>query len=82
MRNKQKIPTLKIETGVPVPRGRLATEGILPMLRDTLHKMQLGESFVWTMDNITYLYRAAKQSRITITTRKLDSGGVRVWRLK
>lgn len=82
MRNKQKIPVLKIESGVPLPTGRLATEGMLPMLRDTLHSMRLGESFVWLDPNVTYLYRAAKQSRISITTRKLDSGGVRVWRIK
>lgn len=71
---------VKIENCHPVPEGRFAVSGECAILRRLLLSMRVGESFDYNTNKTVYL--AAKQVKIRITTRKLNSGGYRVWKLK
>ncbi len=70
----------------PVPVGRRAIEGNLPKWRDMVCGLKPGGSKLIENGNINaiqkLILKAAQQVGIPVTTRKLDSGGLRVWRLK
>lgn len=72
---------LKVERGPAVPKGKWIESSTLGLIRRTLCSMRKGDSFVWPNDN-KLLFDAARQTKIKITTRKLNGAGYRVWRVK
>jgi hypothetical protein len=70
----------------PVPVGRRAVEGVLPKWRDYVCALRPGVSKDINNGNINaiqkLILKAAQQVAIPVTTRKLNSGGLRVWRLE
>lgn len=71
---------LVIDHHVPLPKGHASIEGRQAQLRATYISMVPGDSFVYTDSAITHVYTAAKSIGVKITTRKLETGGFRVWR--
>lgn len=70
----------------PAPIGRQAVEGILPKWRDFVRKIRPGRCDTVKDGDISsiqkLILKAARGIGITVTTRKLDGGGLRVWRIK
>ncbi len=69
-----------------MPVGRRAVEGVLPKWRDYVTALRPGQSRDITGGNINaiqkLILKAAQQVAIPVTTRKLNGGGLRVWRVK
>ena len=67
---------MKIEKGIPIPERRQGTSSKYPIA-----KMVVGDSIVVeNRSQSLYVWRLSKLLGITITTRELDNGTVRVWR--
>ena len=71
-----------IEKGItmpaPIEHGR--AESVCKDIRATLEAMQAGDSFVIDSHREqTLALRTAQRMGLTVTTRKLNGGGVRVW---
>lgn len=69
---------IPIESGIPIPKGY--GWGHSYRLRTVLIRMKIGDSFMWEVDN-RHVYEIAKELGVRIKTRKLASGGWRVWRV-
>ena len=74
------IEPVEVVYDIPVPRGRKAVTGQGAYLRETLKAMKPGGSFMWE-DNKA-LYRAARESGVQVTIRKVGPEGFRIWRRK
>lgn len=71
---------IKITSDIPIPPGRFALDGTLHKLRTVFATMQIGDSFLWPTSKP--LFDAARQTKVKITTRKINGAGIRVWRVK
>lgn len=69
-----------IEEGISVPEGKYADECQLGRLRLALKRMMCGESFIWQGCR-QHPHLAAKHVGCKIKTRKLERGGLRVWKI-
>lgn len=76
---QSKLASFKIvvEKDYPPPTDR-CPNSIQCLLRDTIAKLGPGESFVWPENYNPY--RVAKLSGVSITARKLNGTGYRIWR--
>lgn len=69
---------LKIEKGIPVP-----SDGAKNHIAYTIRRMQKGDSFVWPKGRVPNgLYATAKAIGMKLTSRKLQNGNSRFWRIK
>jgi hypothetical protein len=71
---------ITIEHNVPLPPVIKNHYGDLAEQRKALSAMQVGDSFFYSKKTPTHLYLAAKQVGVTIVSRKLETGGWRIWR--
>lgn len=74
---KRPIPKFTIEKDVPYPKKI----SVFSVLRETLLKMKVGDSFLYPYDRRQPLL-IAKRMKIKITTSKENGNGSRVWRIK
>lgn len=73
------MPAVKIEKRVPVPK-RCGT--LYGGRRKILISMKPGDSFVVeALSERDRFFRAAARAGIIIKTRKLETGGVRIWKI-
>lgn len=65
-----------IDKGIPIPKRHRC------QVRETLESMQVGDSIGFTeFQQYHYTYNVAREARISVTGRKLESGGWRIWRI-
>jgi hypothetical protein len=80
--NVQRAATLRIDQGMPMPKG--AARGVI---RNTLATMQPGDSFLAEGTQLSNVYKWAKKLRLTVRIKRLagDARAIesryRVWRL-
>lgn len=74
---------VQIEDNIPLPRHHYWNKDTLSKhFRSTLEAMKPGQSVVYADDiQRTAIYRAAKEVNCRIVSRKLETGGWRVWRM-
>lgn len=73
-----KTGTYKIESGIPIP-----PKGTWGYCQNILRQMAINDSFlVQTVRERTAFMSAAARYKIKVTTRKLEQGGFRIWRVK
>lgn len=73
-------PPIIIENGIMLPKGNQSPAGRTAQLREAISKMKFGQSFMWA-DNFLP-YDAAEQIGATISTRKINGSGYRVWKVR
>ena len=71
---------IKVESGVPMPKGKLSIEGKGCEIRNALKSMKIGDSFHHNGTDAKAIYHAALQIGVRIVTRKLTTGGYRIWK--
>jgi hypothetical protein len=77
---------MKIQTGHPLPNGRVVQTSELNQLRKLLSTLPVAkgevtdQSMVYNGTRRNAVYEAAKQIGITIQTEKLNGQGIRIWR--
>ncbi len=66
-----------IEKGVPVPVAKASNAG----LSGTLKKLEVGDSFVWSIVAKSNVHYYAMRVGIKVTTRKVSETEIRIWRV-
>ena len=74
------IPALRIEDGIPLPPRGQQPDSRSGQMRAALARLQPGQSFVWD-GHWSIVYSAARAVGCRVTTRKLETGGIRVWKI-
>ena len=70
---------IKVESGVPIPTSN---EHLWGPVRKAVNRMKIGESFlVETLAQVNNALVSASDAGVTITTRKENGCGYRIWKV-